>query len=331
MEKVHVVIGAGGALGSAVVRRLTQEGRPVRALVPDADRAATALPPGTEIIAGGAMSPESIHMACHDAGVVYHCVNVPYHRWEEVMPAATENILAGARGADALLVFPGDTTVYGSVAAGPATEDHPHAATGHKGMLRRHLEKRLTLAHKSGECRVVIPRYPDFYGPNVTNRVFGALFEAAVAGKTVHWPGRLDVAHSLVFVDDAAAAAIRLADAECAHGQVWHVASPDVLTGRAFLRMALMAAHSGSEVGVWTRGSLRLLSLLDAETREMLELLYAFEEPMVLDGSKFAEAFPDFGFTAHEVAVRKTVEWFRHRADEDAWRLLPERGHVTHS
>jgi hypothetical protein len=46
----------------------------------------------------------------------------------------------------------------------------------------------------------------------------------------------------------------------------------------------------------------------------MKELLYEFEEPLVLDGTKFASAFPSFSYTPHEDAIRETVEWFRKRS-----------------
>jgi hypothetical protein len=33
-----------------------------------------------------------------------------------------------------------------------------------------------------------------------------------------------------------------------------------------------------------------------------------------LDGTKFARAFPSFGYTPHEEAIRQTVEWFSKRS-----------------
>ncbi len=39
MNKTHVVFGATGALGAAIVRRLATEGKPVRAVVRNTDRA----------------------------------------------------------------------------------------------------------------------------------------------------------------------------------------------------------------------------------------------------------------------------------------------------
>jgi hypothetical protein len=56
---------------------------------------------------------------------------------------------------------------------------------------------------------------------------------------------------------------------------------------------------------------LRLAGLFSSDAREMVELLYEFDEPLVLDGSKFASAFTSFKYTPYEEAIRRTVEWFR--------------------
>jgi hypothetical protein len=47
--------------------------------------------------------------------------------------------------------------------------------------------------------------------------------------------------------------------------------------------------------------------------RELNETLYQFERPFVADASKFQGAFGPFEPTPHREAVRRTVDWFRHR------------------
>jgi hypothetical protein len=43
----------------------------------------------------------------------------------------------------------------------------------------------------------------------------------------------------------------------------------------------------------------------------MVEVMYQFEQPFVLDGSKFAEAYPDFEYTPHDIGIADTVEWYK--------------------
>lgn len=313
MNQTHVVFGAAGALGAAVVRRLTAEGKPARAVVRNADLAHRVLPQSAEITVGDAASVESVSAVCHDAAVVYHCVNVPYSKWTAVMPSVTDNILAGARRAKACLVFPGNVYGYGPFQEVPATEDHPLAATSKKGQLRITLERKLMDAHGAGDVRVVVPRFPDYYGPNVTNKLMAPIFEAALTGKKASWLGKLDVLHDLVCIDDAAACVL-LGTTDSAYGEVWHVPGAGPLTGQQFIEMAFKAAGTKPNVGVMGRGFFRFVGLFVPDARELVELMYEFEEPLVLDGSKFARAFPSFKYTPHEDAVRQTVEWFRQRS-----------------
>ena len=210
MENINVVFGATGALGSAIVRQLVNEGKPTRAVVQNREIASKLLPESVEIFEGDAFNSESVNQACQNASVIYHCVNVPYSKWIELMPIVTDNILAGACQVRANLVFPGNVYGYGPFQSIPAKEDHPHAATSKKGVLRNNLEDKVWAAHNSGKTHCVIPRFTDFYGPNVTNRLIAPIFEAALAGKKAMWLGKLDVPHHMAYIDDAAAACVLL-------------------------------------------------------------------------------------------------------------------------
>ena len=81
MEEKHVVIGAAGALGSAIVAFLASKGKSVRAVVRDLDRARRILPPTADIAIGDGSHAESVRLVCRNATVIYHCVNVPFEAW----------------------------------------------------------------------------------------------------------------------------------------------------------------------------------------------------------------------------------------------------------
>ncbi len=314
MSETHVVFGAAGSLGAAIVRRLSAEGRPVRAVVRDLGRAKQVLPGSAELVVGDALNSDNVRAFCKVAGTVYHCVNVPYRQWLEVHPKVTKNILAAAIEAKATLVFPGNVYGYGRFQRIPAAEDHPLGATTRKGRLRNELEAMLMDADRAGRVKVVIPRFTDFYGPNVINRLSAPIFEGAITGKKARWIGKLEVPHDFVFIDDAAAAAVMLAGAEELPGQVWHVPGPGPLTGREFIEMAFKTAGTRPSVGVMGAGLILFASLFSSDAREVRELLYQFEQPMVLDGTKFARAFPRFTYTPREESIRKTLDWFRQRS-----------------
>lgn len=311
MKRTHVVFGATGGLGSAIIRKLLSDGRSVRAVVHNAERAQQVLPDGVPLEIADAADASSTHKACKDAAVIYHCVNVPFDSWEMVLPKVTDNILAGARDAGAVLLLPGNVYGYGPLQEVPATEDHVLAATSKKGQLRNRIEKQLLDAHQAGDIRTVIPRFPNIYGPNVTSRLSLPIFREALSGMAASWPGRADVPHDLVYVDDAAAACVLLATTRSAWGQVWHVPGPGPLTGRQFVEMVYAAAGTEPSIEPVKQDAMKFSGGAMADTAELADLMYLYEQPLVLDGGKFAKAFPSFRYTPHAEAIRRTVEWLQ--------------------
>jgi nucleoside-diphosphate-sugar epimerase len=310
---MHVVFGAGGALGAAIVQNLAQQNKDVRAVVRDEGRAHKVLPSSTEIVAADASKPDSIKHAFQDVSTIYHCINVPYDKWTEIMPLVTDNILAGAVEKQANVVFPGNVYVYGRFQKIPAPEEHPLAATSKKGKLRITLERKLMDEHHNGKVKVVIPRFPDYYGPNVTNNLMKPIFMAAVTGEKASWIGNLDILHDFVYIEDAAAACIMLGETASSYGEVWHVPGEGPITGRKFIDMAFKAAGKKPNIGVLNEGTIREAGQLDAEVRELIELMYEFEEPLILDGRKFSSKFPSFKYTPHEDGTKKAIRWYQNK------------------
>jgi len=86
-EKFHVVVGASGGSGSALVRELTGRNRQVRAV----NRSGRAtVPPGVEVVAADATEPDRMWEVCRGAAVVYNAINPPFSQWREPFrPAST--------------------------------------------------------------------------------------------------------------------------------------------------------------------------------------------------------------------------------------------------
>ena len=310
MDRIHVVFGATGAIGSAIVRELVARGELVRAVARDPEEATDLLPSKAGVVGGDVELPDVVLRACDGATIVYDCVGTRYSKWAEFLPKATANILAGARKARARLVFPDNAYGYGPLQNVPASEDHPRAATTKKGKIRIELERTLLDAHARGDVAVVIPRFPDFYGPNVTNPFVRPMFEAALTGKTATWPMSLDAQHDMVYIEDAAAAAVLLAMDDVSYGQVWHIPGAGPITGRQFLEAAFQAAGNRPSIRAVGQGMYRFFGFFIPDAGEMTEMLYQFAQPFVLDGSKFARRFPDFKYTPHDEAIRRTVDWY---------------------
>jgi len=74
MSGLHVVFGASGGIGNAVVRELARDGQPVRGV----NRSGTAIvPAGVEIVAGDAANIDDVRRVMQGATVVYQCLFPP--------------------------------------------------------------------------------------------------------------------------------------------------------------------------------------------------------------------------------------------------------------
>jgi nucleoside-diphosphate-sugar epimerase len=306
----HVVFGATGAIGSAVVTELVRAGRDVRAV----SRGGQA-PDGAQGAAADAADPAQAARAAVGASVIYHCASPPYTRWPELFPALTRSILGAAKSSGAKLVFADNLYAYGPV-AGPLREDLPAVARGRKGRTRVEMAAQLLAAHRNGQARVVIGRASDYYGPHGTGSTAGqTVFGRILAGNKPQWTGRLDQPHTFHYLPDIARGLLVLADRREADGQVWHLPAAPPLTAQQFFDLIATAAGQPVPVraSIASPALLAVAGLFSPLLREMRETTYQFRAPFVIDASKFDAAFGHLEPTPHRDAVQQTVAWYRSR------------------
>jgi nucleoside-diphosphate-sugar epimerase len=313
-SELHVVFGASGSIGGGLVRELAKRGKRVRAV----NRTGKAeLPASVEVIKGDASNLDSARQACQGAGVVYHCVNLPYEQWSKGLPLIMDNIIEATATAGAKLVFADNLYVYGTV-QGPMTENLPLRPATRKGRIRSLLAYKLIEAEKKGKLRSMTVRASDFYGPGVLNSVVIELvFKPMLAGKKAMWLGSLDAPHSMSYTEDVARGIAMLVELDSAFGQVWFIPAGEPFTGRLFIEMAFKEAGLPPKMGVHTAAAMSMAGIFSAMIREETELLYQFEKPFVMDTSKFMREFPDFLPTPPQEAMKKSVQWFREQNSND--------------
>lgn len=305
-NNLHVIFGA-GPLGMAVMEELVQAGKPVR-LVSRSGNAA--VPAAVEVFAADASDPVQAAEACEGASVVYHCANVDYAKWVELFPPLTRGILAGAKSAGARLVFGDNLYAYGPHAEVMA-EDTPRKPLPGKPVMRAEMERLLLEAHERGELEVAIAKGSDFYGPRVFQSHAGdRVFPALLAGKAASVIGNPDVPHTFTYIRDFARVLVLLGETPDAAGDVWHVPAAETLTTREFIQRAAAVAGTEAKVSAMPGWMLKLLSPFVPILKELKEVLYQFEQPFIVDGSK---AVNRLGFTPTPVdaALEDTLAWYR--------------------
>ena len=201
--------------------------------------------------------------------------------------------------------------MYGPTEGAPLTEDLPHAATGRKGRTRAQMAQALLEAHRAGKVRVVIGRASDYFGPQGRLSAMGErVFDPALSGKKAQVMGNPSHLHSYSYIPDIAKGLVVLGEHGEADGEAWHLPNAPAITTRQFIEQVYGAAGTEPRIQAMSRFLVKMVGLVNGTVRELDEMLYEFEEPFVVDSTKFERAFGDHATPLTE-AIPATVEWFR--------------------
>ena len=304
--ELHVVFGT-GPVGMSVMDELVREGRRVRMVN---RRGRASVPEGVEVVGGDATDEAFAREASEGASVVYFALNPPYDKWPELFPPLQAGVLEGAASAGAKLIAMENLYMYGSTDGRQLTEDLPYAPNTRKGRVRARMSEELMEAHSSGRVQLAIGRASDFFGPRVLASAAGEqVFGRVVQGKSAQVAGDPDQPHTYTYAPDIGRGLVILGEREEALGEAWHLPSPETLTTRQFVEMIFEEVGKPARIQAAPKIVLRALGLFNPGMREMIEMLYEFEEPFVVDDSKFEQAFGEHAMPLRE-AIGETVQWY---------------------
>jgi nucleoside-diphosphate-sugar epimerase len=311
VSELQVVLGGSGGIGGAVVHELAARGHEVRAV---SRHPAPTAPEGVRQHRADMATRDGAATACEGAAVVYHCLQPPYERWAEELPALNRTVSEAAAREGAKLVVADNLYMYGPI-SGPISEASPQQPSSRKGRVRKDAADALLAAHAAGRIRVAIGRASDYYGPGGTNSIAGkTLFGAAVAGTSLRWPGTTDQPRTFSYLPDLARALVTLGQSDTADGRAWIVPSAPPLTARALVGLIEQELRRRVKLVVTSKLAMRFAGLRISQARELPDIWYQFEAPFVADGSAFEAAFGALTPTPHDQAVRETVAWFASEA-----------------
>lgn len=309
MQELHVIFGT-GVLGKNAARELVRLGKRVRII--NRSGQATDLPATVEIVKADAYDVAQTRNLTAGATAVYQCAQPAYHEWvTKFLPLQTA-ILEGAATNGANLIVADNLYMYGAPNGKPLTESTPYAATTRKGKARAQMAEAVMEAHAKGRVRATIARASDFFGPE-DSAVSPLIFGAALQGKPVDFLGRADQPHTWSYAPDFGRALALLGTRPEALGEIWHIPSNAPITQAQLAQM--ISEEIGQPVKTRTAGRLllTLLGLFNPVLREMPEMLYEWQQPFVMDDSKFRRTFGGEP-TPMRQAIRESIAWFRSHA-----------------
>jgi nucleoside-diphosphate-sugar epimerase len=309
-----LVLGATGSFAGAVTAELLKRGVRVRALVRSKQKLIDRFgqPELLDIIEGDVQSLVDLNKAAQGCKTIVHGVNYLYHQWFPHMETATNNVIATAGKNDALIVFPGNVYSLGAAQEHPFTETSPHNPVSRKGELRQWMEEELkSYADQGG--RVLIIRAGDYFGPTARNGYLDPLFGGAAKDKSMLALGNLGLSHQWAYVPDLARATVDLMEisADLLPYEIVNFEGTVVASQRKFMSDIARVAGSRDKVNRAPWFILKIVSLFDPLIREVMEMKYLFESTVLIEGPRFQELLPGFQATAHDEAIRQTIDSYR--------------------
>ncbi|MCF7823885.1 MAG: NAD-dependent dehydratase [Candidatus Marinimicrobia bacterium] len=307
----NVVFGT-GPLAWWVMHYLLERGEKIT-LASRSGKTTRNLPHSVEVKQCDARNEDEVGTVCKDAETIYFCAMPPYTNWPELFPPLVTGFLRGAAKTKARLVFGDNLYMYGPTGGASINESLPHSATGHKGRTRATMARFFMQAHERGDNQVTIGRASDFFGPEVINAVFGDMFFKPVyEGKSVNLLGNINLNHTFCYIKDFARGLITLGNHDQAYGEVWHVPSAAAVSTAEMVKLIENEMSRTIKVRTAGKGLISLLGLFNPMIKEVKEMMYTWQEPYVVDHSKFEKAF-GLNITEHQDAIRETVAWYNKR------------------
>lgn len=305
-RELHVIFGT-GPLGKWTARELVKMGKRVRMI--NRSGKANDLPPEVELVQSDAYDTQKNIELTRGATTIYQCAQPAYHEWAEKFPPLQQAILDAAIANNARFVAAENIYMYGDTRGAVMNETTPHNAQTKKGRVRAMMSEQIFAAHSAAQVRAAVVRGSDFFGPE--DPIYAELFfQPALNGKRVQMLGRLDVPHTWTYAPDFGKALALVGTRQEAMGQVWHVPSDNAITQQQLLDLISAQVNKPVQVMRANKFMLIALGIFVRNVREIVEMYYEFEQPFVMDSSKFTKTF-GMQPTPIRDAVRETLAWNR--------------------
>lgn len=265
-DKIALVTGADGFIGSYLADRLVREGSRVRALVyynarnqwgwlddltPDVRE-------GIEVVSGDIRDPHAMRQVATGCNVVFHLaalIGIPYSyqapaQYVDTNVLGTLNVLQACRELNVERVLITSTSeVYGTAQTVPINESHPRQAQSPYSASKIAADALAESFHRCFGLPITIVRPFNTYGPRQSARaVIPTVITQLLAGcRQIHL-GSLHPTRDLVFCKDTAEGFVRLALSDRAVGQEVNIATQSEISVGDLARKIIARINPHAEI-----------------------------------------------------------------------------------
>ncbi|MDV2682803.1 SDR family NAD(P)-dependent oxidoreductase [Alkalihalophilus lindianensis] len=306
--KKALVLGASGGIGYALVGELVARGIDVIAFSRGKEKLEELYEnkSNVTIYPGDALVKEDVLKAADSVDVIFHAVSFPYQEWEKKHFQCMDSLLEVAQIKRAKVALVDNIYAYGkqSTRVTESTKKNPHTK---KGKIRYDMEKRML----ESEVETLIVHMPDLYGPNANNTILHETLKNVVQNKKTNFVGGLNVAREYLYTSDGAKAMVELSLRSETYNQTWNVPAAHAIAGKDLL--AIIREETGYQKSVRTVSTnmVRFMGLFSPFMRELVEMMYLTEQPVLLSGEKYESEVTSLPRTSYKQGIRETISWMR--------------------
>ncbi|MGE7114603.1 SDR family NAD(P)-dependent oxidoreductase [Lysinibacillus sp. NPDC047702] len=309
--KTALVIGASGGMGYALVNELVKRQIKVKAFARRKEKLVTLFrhSKNVEIIAGDIFNEQDISQASKGVDVIFHAISFPYQDWEKLHIPCLEMVLKIAENQGARIALVDNIYAYGKQAHIGVTEEAVKRPHTKKGKIRLAMESKLKESHVPS----LIVHFPDLYGPNAENTILYETLKNVVQGKKANFVGNMQVEREFLYTVDGAKAMVELALRDDTYNQNWNVPATHAISGGQLVE--ILRQLTGYKKGIRTvsKGMIQLIGIFSPSMKEVVEMFYLTEEPVILSGQKYEKEIGPLPRTSYKAGLEETISWMQQK------------------
>ena len=310
MMKKALVMGASGGIGCAIVSELAARGIQVVAFARGKEKLQALFESysNVSIFPGDVFNEEHVRKASVGIDVMFHAISFPYQEWEEKHIQCIHSIINVAQTQQAKIALVDNIYAYGRQSS-IVTEEvikEPHTK---KGKIRLAMENKL----KASSVPSLIVHMPDLYGPNAENTILNETLKSVISNKKANFVGHMQVAREFLYTVDGAKAIVELALRSDTYNQNWNVPAVHPITGEQLLEIIRDITGYKKKVRTVSNAMIGILAIFSPFMKEMKEMMYLTEEPVILSGAKYESVIGTLPQTSYQEGLQQTLLWLKKR------------------
>jgi nucleoside-diphosphate-sugar epimerase len=303
----QTILGSGGAIGIELAKALKEYTNNIRLV----SRKPEKMNDTDELMPADLLNPTDVQKAVRGSSVVYVTIGFPYSlkSWREYWPKFMAHVIDACMEHNCKLVFFDNIYMYDPNALGNLTEDAPINPASKKGKVRAQIAGMIMDKVEEGKLKALIARSADYYGPKIqnTSMLTETVFKPFSNGKKANWMGSVNCKHSFTYTPDAGMATALLGNTEDAYNQVWHLpTASNPYTGKEWIEAIATEMGVQPKYQAAPKFLVRILGLFMPIMKEMVEMMYQFENDYVFNSQKFEKRF-DFKPTPYLAGIKDIV------------------------